>query len=268
MAKKEDDLFKEWVEEISGSLKTEEERKAFEVFSASDAGRETLRGGMRRKEFDRRLNDINEARRAVEAADEKLKSDAQAYKEWYDQEKPKNAALVQELTSLKAQLKDLTGDDPPPSAQTVAQSPLNADYVKMLEDLNKKVEMFDKNLPRLHGDMSAIIKRSIQENIDIDPRDVIAYSIKHQVEPFRAYEDLTHDTRQERFEQERENEKKRWIEEGKKEALKTLKSSPDHIRTPGPSIVDYLQKDNTTPSNRNDRVSSAVKDFLELQSQS
>ncbi len=261
MAKKEDELFKEWVADVQAGLDTEDEKKAFEVFSLSKAGRETLRGGMRRQEFDKRLNELHETRQQLEVADRVLKSKIQENKDWYDQEAPKNQALVQELNALKSKLREATGeDDLPAAAATVAQQPFkNEDF----EALKKKMDLFDANLPRIMGDMAAIIKKSSDEKFDIDPREVIAYSIKHQVDPFRAYEDITHEARAERFEQDREEEKKKWIEEGRKEALKTIKSSPDHVRTPGPNIVDFLQK-GEVPQTRNDRVAASVREFLEM----
>ena len=263
MAKKEDELFKEWVTDVQSGLETEDEKKAFEVFASSKAGRETLRGGMRRQEFDKRLNEIHEQRNQLEVADRVLKSKIQENKEWFESEAPKNQALVQELNALKSKLREATGeDDPPPAQQTVAQVPFK---IEEYENLKKEFGLLNANLPRVMGDMTAIIKRSIKEDFDIDPREVIAYSIKNQVDPYRAYEDLTHEARAERFEKDREKQLADAREEGRKEGLKTIKSSPDHIRTPGPNVVDYLRTIET-PVNRRDRVDASVKDFLELTS--
>lgn len=264
MAKKEEDLFREWVQEVSSGLETEEEKKAFEVFAASKAGRETLRGGMRRGEFDRRLNDLHETRRQLETAEEELKSKHAALKEWYDKEAPKNLRLSEELIALKAKLREFTDDDDvPAAAATVAQMPYNKEEFEAIQEKLKKIDLFDANLPRLMGEMTSIVKKSIQEGFDVDPRDVIAYASKNRVDPFRAYEDLTYEARQEKFEQNRENELKKAREEGRREALSNLKSSPDHIRTPGPSVTDSLFEGKAFPTKR-ERVDSAVRDFLEM----
>lgn len=263
MAKiKEEELFKDWVSEVSAGLETDDEKAAFEVFASSKAGRETLRGGMRRAEFDRRLNALHETNRQLETKEEILKDKSARLEQWYTEEAPKNQALVQELTSLKNKLKEATGEEIPAAAATLNQGqPFKNEE---LDKLNKRMDLLDGNMPRVLGDMTAIIKRSIKEDFDIDPREVIAYSIKHQVDPFRAYEDITHDARAERFEKDREAEREKWKEEGKKEALKTIKSSPDHIRTPGPNVVDFLRSIET-PTNRRDRIDASVKDFMELQ---
>lgn len=265
MAKKEDELFKEWVQEVSSGLETEEEKRAFEVFSQSKAGRETLRGGMRRGEFDRRLNELHETRRQLETAEEALKSKSAELREWYEREAPKNSQLVEELNTLKSRLREVSGgdDDIPAAAATVAQSPYSKEELEAIKAKVAKVDMFDQNLPRLLGELAAITKKSLQEGFDVDPRDVIAYATKNRVDPFRAYEDLTYEARQEKFEKDREDERKKWKEEGRKEALSNLKSSPDHIRTPGPNVVDHLREDKAYP-NRNERVGAAVRDFLEM----
>lgn len=266
MAKKEEELFKEWVADLEGKLKNDEERQAFAIYSKSEAGIENLRGSMRRAEFDRRLNTIHETQRQLEVSEATLKAERQRLEKWFNDEQPKNANLVAELSTLKSRLREFTDEDaPPPAAATAAQglSIKNEDF----ERLSKRLDLLDGNLPRVMGDMTAIIKRSLKEDIDIDPREVIAYSIKHQVDPFRAYEDLTHDTRAERFQKEREDSLAAAREEGRKDALKTIKSSPDHIRTPGPNVVDTLWK-NEVPTNKHDRVAGAVKEFLEMGAQS
>lgn len=268
MARKEEELFKEWVGEVSSSLETEEERRAFETFSQSKAGRETLRGGMRRAEFDRRLNELHENRRQLEAAEEALKSKGSELRQWYETEAPKNEQLVAQLNELKSRLREVSGDDDVPAASsTVAQLPYNKEEFDALKEKVKKIDLLDQNMPRFTGEMFSILKRSIQEGFDVDPRDVIAYASKNRVDPFRAYEDLTYEARQEKFETDRETEKKKWKEEGRKEALSNMKSSPDHIRTPGPSITDGLFEGKTFP-NKQERVSAAVRDFLEMGSPS
>lgn len=262
MAKKEEEAFKEWVSELESKLKTDEEKSAFSVFSQSEAGRESLRGSMRRGEFDRRLNDLHETRQQLEVKEATLKNKHAELAQWYNEEAPKNQALVQELNTLKTKLREVTGEDDIPAARaTLAQGQpsKSEDFSKLEQRLN----LLDGNTPRLLGDMAAIVKRSIKEDFDIDPREVIAYSIKHQVDPFRAYEDITHEARAERFEKDRETEREKWKEEGKKEALKTIKSSPDHIRTPGPNVVDFLRGVDP-PSTPRTRVDAAVRDFMEM----
>lgn len=268
MAKKEEELYKEWVKEIESGLETDEQRNAFEIFKSTNAAREALRGGMRRGEFDRRLNELHETRRQLEAADEALKSKHEELNKWYQSEAPKNAALVEQLEELRSKLREF-GDEgnPPPSRETAAQLPFSKEKLEALEAKANKVDAIDQYLPRLTGEMFAIMKKSIQEGFDVDPRDIIQYAAKNRVDTWRAYEDLTMEARQEKFEKDREDEKKKWLEEGRKSALSSLRSSPDHIRTPGPNVVDLLKDEKTVFANKSDRVNAAVKEFLEMGAQ-
>ena len=115
--------------------------------------------------------------------------------------------------------------------------------------------------------MSAVLKDSIKNNFDIDPREVIQLSLQQGIEPWRAYQNLTADERQKRAEADHETERKKWFEEGRRAALT---NSPDHIQPSGPSVVDYIQslnkavdKGGVAPMERADRVGAALKELME-----
>ena len=84
--------------------------------------------------------------------------------------------------------------------------------------------------------------------------------MQHGVSPYKAYEHLTAAERAKRYEKEREDEKQKWIDEGRRQADSDNNGSPDHISTSGPSVVDYLQRSDadTTEKDHGARVAGAL----------
>ena len=115
--------------------------------------------------------------------------------------------------------------------------------------------------------MGKVLQDSIKNNFDIDPDEVINLSLQKGLDPWRAYEILTADQRRERYEAEREAEKKKWFEEGRRAAQAT--PSPDHLQPSGPSVVDFIQAQNADPTkgaqynDRAARVNAAIKELNE-----
>jgi hypothetical protein len=127
-----------------------------------------------------------------------------------------------------------------------------------------KVEALDRLIPAVLADMGTVLKDSIKNNFDVDPREVIQLSLKQGIEPYRAYEILTAEERQKRYEAEQEAQRKKWFEEGRRAAM--ANNSPDHLQPSGPSVVDYLQqlnKEAAKPADRADRIGAAMKEFME-----
>lgn len=254
MSKREDEQFQAWVEEVSKKTKPEE-ADAFKLWAASDAAREVFRGTIGQAELYRRMNELAETRKELEAMREELEG-------WYETEAPKNEALLKERDELKAQLETLGTGGPPPATGTGLQ--ISAQDLDEIKERSKKAEVLDRLLPAVLGDMSAVLKDSIKNNFDIDPREVIKLSLQQGIEPYRAYEILTAEERQARYEASQEAEKKKWFEEGRRAALT---NSPDHLQPSGPSVVDYLKDLNKDPAKRgperDDRIASALKEFAE-----
>lgn len=254
MSKKEDDQFQEWVEEVSKKTKPEE-AEAFKMWAASDSAREVFRGTIGQAELYRRMNDLAQTRKELETAREELES-------WYSEEAPKNEALLRERDELKAQLEQHGSGGPPPAEATGQQ--ISAQDLADLKAKSAKVDVLDRLLPAVLGDMSLVLKDSIKNNFDVDPREVIKLSLQQGIEPYRAYEILTADERQKRYETSQEAEKKKWFDEGRRAALT---NSPDHLQPSGPSVVDYLKDLGKDPSKkgpeRDDRIAAALKEFSE-----
>jgi len=254
VSKREDEQFQAWVEEVSKKTKPEE-ADAFKLWAESDAAREVFRGTIGQAELYRRMNELAETRKELEAARGELEA-------WYEEEAPKNEHLLKERDELKAQLEALGSGGPPPAAGT--GSAISAQDLAELNAKANKAEVLDRLLPAVLGDMSAVLKDSIKNNFDIDPREVIKLSLQQGIEPYRAYEVLTADERQKRYEASQEAEKKKWFEEGRRAAMT---NSPDHLQPSGPSVVDYLKDLGKDPAKKSpekdDRVASALKEFAE-----
>ncbi len=262
MSKKEDEAYAAWVEDLAEKVEPTE-AEAFKVWAKTPAAREVFRGTIGQAELYRRFNELDREKKDLESAQQELQT-------WYEEEQPKNAALIEEREALKKQLAELGSGGPPPAATTPA--PLIApEELAELRARANKVEVLDKLIPAVLGDMSRVVKDSIKNDFDVDPGEVIQYSLKNSVEPWRAYLELTSDERQKRGEKAQEEERKKWIEEGRRQALST--HSPDHLQPSGPSVVDYLKGLNqaanaqgATPNvapNKDSRVSAALKEFYD-----
>jgi hypothetical protein len=256
VSKREDEKYEKWVEELSKQV-DEDEKEDFEKWSKTNFAKESYRGYLREQEFYRKLNELTEKTQKLEETKTELQ-------EWFDAEKPKNAALIRERDELKSQLEELGVDGPPPAAAPTGLS-LSAEKLAELEAKAAKVDVLDRLIPAALGEMSLVLKDSIKNNFDIDPREVIKLSLEKSIEPYRAYEILTADERQKRHEAEREAEKKKWFEEGRRSAQAT--PSPDHLQPSGPSVLDYLAETNKDASksvgDRTSRIASALKELSE-----
>jgi len=255
VSKKEDEKFQAWVDELSKQVE-EDEKEAFQGWVATKSAREAYRGYLREQEFHRKYNEVQQQAKEVEDAKEQLAA-------WYEEESPKNEALLKERDELKAQLAELGLEGPPPATSTPGFS-LSKDEFTALKAKADKVEALDKLIPAVLADMGAVIKDSIKNNFDVDPREVIQLSLRQGIEPYRAFEILTAEERQKRHETSQEAERKKWFEEGRRSAM--TKNSPDHLQPSGPSVVDYLQglnKEAAKPSAQADRVSAALKEFVD-----
>lgn len=255
MSKREDEKFQVWLDELSKQVEPDE-RDAFEKWAETKSAKESYRGYLREQEFHRKYNEVQQQAQELEQLKGELAT-------WYEEEAPKNEALLKERDELKRQLAELGLEGPPPAQSTPGPS-LREDELAELKKKADKVEALDRLIPAVLADMGAVLKDSIKNNFDVDPREVIQLSLKQGIEPYRAYEILTAEERQKRYAESQEAERKKWFEEGRRAAL--TNNSPDHLQPSGPSVVDYLQglnKATAQPVERADRVSAALKDFVD-----
>lgn len=255
MSAREDKAFQSWLDELSKQVEPDE-KEAFEKWADTKSARESYRGYLREQEFHRKYNEVQQQAKELED----LKSEIAA---WYEEESPKNEALLRERDALKQQLEELGLGGPPPAQGTPGPG-ISPDELASLKAKADKVEALDRLIPAVLADMGAVLKDSIKNNFDVDPREVIQLSLRQGIEPYRAYEVLTATERQQRYEASQEAERKKWFEEGRRAAL--ANNSPDHLQPSGPSVVDYLQqlnKETAKPAERADRVSAALKEFVD-----
>lgn len=269
MAKKEDVAYKEFVEEVLGKLPEDKRKVVQEQLLADESiGREIFRGGLREEEFHRRLTEQDKAAKAFQAEKE-------AMQKWYNDTLPVHESLkaereelLKQLKAAKRQLED-AGVDPkdygievPTKRDSVTD--LGAGNAALQEQLNRVGFLVDRALPRLLADVLKVQAKAIKENWSVDASDVLDEALKTGVTPEIAFERLTAKERDERRGKELEDLKKKWIEEGRREAMKDRASSPDRIPAAGPSIFDTLTKDKTSEaSTKAARIDGAVAAFLE-----
>jgi len=258
MSRKEDEAYAKWVQELSADVE-EDEKADFEAWSKTKSAKETYRGYLREAEFHRKLNELQVKTQELEDTKGQLK-------EWFEEEKPKNEALIAERNELKRQLEELGLEGPPPAATTPSGTTISPDKLAELEAKAAKVDVLDRLIPAALGEGLRVVRDSIKDGFDIDPREVINLSLKQGIEPYRAYEILTAEERQRRAEADREAERKKWFEEGKRAAMAT--SSPDHLQPSGPSVVDYLRETNKDASkaagDRADRINAAMAELANI----
>jgi hypothetical protein len=257
--KKEEELFKAWVEEAKAKL-SDDSKKAFDVLLADEAGaKEVFRGGLREADYYRRLNDLSEAKNAWE-------SERSTIRAKWDEEKPKNERLlkayndtVAELDTAKEQLETLgLSEGEVKKVIPAEKSNPNSVTREELDAVKSQLQVFNTVLPKILMDVSDVNKRILKEDWDIEPRAVIEYALSKGVDPNVAFYTLTQDERATRAEANLKKQLDKAREEGKREALTA--NSPDHIRQTGPSPADFITSFGTRTDARS-RVDAAIKGF-------
>jgi hypothetical protein len=246
MSKREDEAFDAWKNEIRSGL-PEEVRAAWDTLANSDLTRERFfRGALRSEDYYRRLNEVTEKDRAVSARERELQA-------WYEAEAPKNEQLIAERDLLRAQVEEFGNEVPGAS--------VSSEQLAELKAKADKVEQLDRILPDVMADMAAVTYDALKNGYEIDPRAVVRVSMQQGVTPYKAYEIMTAEARAKKYEAAREEERKKWVEEGRRQAISAGNGSPDHIRPSGPSVVDFLTRENATDSSQQSRVRAALTEL-------
>lgn len=253
MSKKENEDFGAWVEEVIGSFPADKQDLAREVLNSDVSRDRFFRGTIRQDDYYRRLNELNEERKELESTKDELAS-------FYEEQLADQEALIAERDLLKAKLAERSGD-PPPAAGIPGFSTEDLAALKAKAD---KIDALDKIMPAVMADMAAVQYDAIKNNFDYDPREVMRLSLQHGTEPYKAYEYLTKDQRQNRYEEAQKKERDKWIEEGRRQALSAKNGSPDQLPHSGPSVFDRLQGKDTPESTHQSRVAAALQGMLEV----
>lgn len=254
MSKREDEKFAAWVDEMAASLPDAKRAAWRELASdADEVVREKFyRGTLRTEDYYTKLNEVTEDKRKAEQLQKELYA-------WYEEQAPKNEALIAERDLLREQLNEL-GNEIPGAAGLPGIS--SEDFAE-LRTKAAKVDQLDRMLPEVLADIAAYVKDSVKNGYEVNDREVMRLSLQQGVSPYKAYEQMTAGERAKKYEAERDAEKKKWIEEGRRQAISSSTGSPDHIRASGPSVVDYLRENKSGgDSSQHDRVKAAL---LELE---
>jgi len=254
MSKREDENYAAWVEEILAEFPEDKRESAKAALEAPVARERFFRGAIRQDDYYRRLNEIEDARKELEAARDELYA-------WYEEESPKLESIIKERDLLKSQLtKNASAGDPPAAAGVPGFS---VEDLAVLKAKAEKIDALDKIVPAIIADLASVTKDAITNNFEFDPREVMRLSLEHGVEPYKAYEYLTADQRKKQYDAAQEAEKQKWIEEGRRQALTARNGSPDQLPNSGPNVVDLLQKKDAKELTQSDRVNAALAAMLE-----
>jgi hypothetical protein len=254
MSKREDEKYAAWIKEVSEEL-PEEAREAFETLAETDVAKERFfRGSIRTDDYHRRLNEVDEMKKELEGARDELYA-------WYEEETPKQEALIEERDLLKQQLAEREGSgDPPPAAGIPGFSTEDLAALKAKAD---KIEALDKIMPAVIADVGAITQDAFKNEFEVDMHEVMRVSLQQGVTPYKAYEDLTSSQRKDRYDKAQEEQRNKWIEEGKRQALTAKTGSPDALGPAGPVWENLTKKDDGDAPTSRDRVSAALAELVE-----
>lgn len=269
MAKREDQDFKVWLEELK---KLHPETAAnLDALAETEVGKELFRGERREAEFYRRLNEITEKERQFQAT-------VAAQAKWYETAKPEYEravtkaqeaeALRLRLEAMNKQLAEIGVKVPEQNSPSVpAHSSTEDITTRELQELRGQVAQMDQAFPLVMGQFLSVLHKSTKEGFDVDPNAVLKYVYDNKVAPDVAYEKLTADARESRRQEELDKKLKEAKEAGRREALSSFQG-PERIPLAAPSVVEALRakEDANIFAKPQDRVDAAVKDFLEMTS--
>lgn len=262
MSAKEQAEYQKWLEEVKQEY-PEDLREALDKLAAVDTTKELFyRGTIRQKDYYTKLNKLANEKREVESKATKME-------EWYQNEAlPEYNRMENELKKAEAErqklllkVKELGIEDEVGNLPTRADI-RNADSIKEVEQLKAQLQAIDRALPSILSEMTSVQHKVLSEKWDVDPTDVLNLSMQKNIKPTAALEEMISVQREERKEKEMEALKKKWMDEGRKDALAKNPGSPDRLRPSGPTVVDALR--NTSSKANGSVVDDAVKQFLEL----
>jgi hypothetical protein len=249
MSRKEDAAYEEWLDEIKESHP--DVADTLDSLAETDAGRELFRGGLREKDYYRRLNEIRDARQEIER-------EGQEQVSWWEQAKPEYERAIQERDEAVAQLeaagmnREHGGNGSPPPSD------------KELEQMKARLAAMDQAYPQVMLGMFEAQQAALREGLEYKPDEVLQEAFKKKISPLQAFNEIVAPQRQEKAKGMLESELNKAREEGRKEALSKL-SGPDRVlKRQGPTIVDALTGDAEVMSDPRKRRDAAVADFLEL----
>ncbi len=257
--------YQEWVKEVAAKV-PDEQKAAFDSFMTGSIGMELFGGHLRQSEFHRRLTEVHTEKQALEAQRASFAQDVSSMDEWFQAESPKNQRLVAERDKLRAEaesmrerLVELGLEEAAPKVKParVADEP---DVRREIQALQQRIAMMDQALPAMLADYGTVMKSALKDDLEFDPKQLIALSMEKSVPLPQAMEMLTAKERGERAQKANEAAIEKAREEGRREAL-SQRGSPDYMKRSGPTVLDAIKEGK--PSNSQDRVDASVQMYYD-----
>lgn len=270
MSAKEDAAFQAYLEDLKSAVPSElhahlEALAAHEAFKTTSA-----KGYLRQDEFHRRLNDISAQKKALE--------DREAFLEgWFNEEKPKNQRLAAEKQELEQKVlaaQKALVEMGIPADQVFEGNPMNVvahgtkseieELKKKIEEMDKARQQMDTALPYFLKDVTKVTHQILKGNYDLDPADVLDYSMQRRVTPEVAFHDLTKAEDEKR----REAEIQKRIDAAREEerrAVLSQRPTPDFTGRPAANpIITSLQqaKDPSDSLSRRQSAKDLYRDMI------
>ncbi len=287
--KREDADFDSWKKETRAKLDPSVQQ-AFDLLTGHETSKEVFRGYLREGEFYTRLNEQKAENDRLKKDRETLAGEQSQFTrqraeivKWWNDEKPKNARLVEEKKKLEAQVEKLTaklgkidpdstddGEDDNTSRRRRSEMSdeklAEIDGVKaQLAKAEARLAQLDENLPGFVGKLGKVIRNSLKENMDVDPEKIVELSLANGTDPEIAYYQLTYEAREKARKEAFDKQLKEAEEKGRREAMST-RPSQDFLRPAGPTVVERIRESKKESGDRRELVNGAVELFRELRS--
>lgn len=269
MSKKEDDAYAAWVEELKGGLKDKPEAlKALTLLTTDESAgaRELFRGSVGGKEISRRMNELSDAKKALEEKSQEVETKVNRWGSWYQEAQTahnnvlsENAALKKELEKARTALPD---DEENKVSQIRQDVYTKAEVEELQKTLLEQVRRVDNGAVHYTNKMLSIAIRASKDRVDFDPDKIMKRAVEENCDPMRAYELETAEVLAERQTQEAEKREKEAYERGKRESAST--TTPDSgFRTlgAGPTPSESILSGSVKALSANDRLAAALKTF-------
>lgn len=282
--KREDADFDAWKKETRAKLDPAVQQ-AFDSLTSHETAKEVFRGYLREGEFYTRLNEqkaqndrLTKEREALANEQAQFTRQRAEIVKWWNDEKPKNARLVEEKKKLEEKIAKLSGkiDSLDPDAtgddddRRGRRSEMSDEKIKEIDALKAqlgraeaRLAQLDENLPGFVGKLGRVIKNSLKENMDVDPEKIVELSVANGADPEIAYYQLTYEEREKRRKADFDQKLKEAEDRGRREAMST-RPSQDFLRPAGPTVVDRIRESKKESGDRRELVNGAVELFREL----
>lgn len=275
MSEKEDAERAAWLADVKKDFASDPDALAAldRVFSHPAANERFYRGTLRQQEFHRRLNEVNDEKTRLQRAKAEVEEASGQMLQWYQQEAPKNEALMKHREVLEREKAALEaallarGEEPRKllsQPQQAAAASVDQALQQKIEHLEQQLAGMNNALPLVLRDTLSMVDQIRRENWEIDPGAVLDYSLQRGVRAGDALAALTADQRQKRLDAEIEKRVAAAKEEAKRELMAAHPTSDFTRATPRYHRIEEMQKAMDALGNRESRREAAIAEARSL----